>query len=83
MEMAFQDLAASTSLQDQQRMRRDMEENIGIYIRDNFHALQQVAANGDIAAHVLNNMHHMEVPEYDMDQDSVYAWDSVDGSLDL
>ena len=81
MEMAFQDLAPTSSLEEQQVMRQDMEQNIGHYIRENFQALQQMADNGDVAAHLLDNMHHIDVPEYDMDSDSVYDWDTADASL--
>ena len=75
MEMAFQDLAHTSSPEEQQIMRQDMEQNIGHYIRENFQALQRMAANGDIATHVLDNMHHIEVHS-----ESLYDWDNADAS---
>lgn len=81
MEMAFQDLASTTSLEDQQLMRQDMEQNLTHYIREHFTALQQITGMGNVAAHILNNLHHMDIPMANHEDDEIYDWGSVDGSL--
>eukprot|EP00435_Cladocopium_sp_Y103_P025940 s697_g6.t1 len=78
LEMSYQDVAPGMTAEEQQLMRRDIQENMGYYVREHLADLQRLTQSSETASQLLS-----QIPTEAEDEEDIYDWATVEESQEL
>ena len=79
LQMSYQDVAPGMTAEEQQMMRRDLQDSMGYYVREHLADLQRLTQNSETASQLLSQG---ELPVEWEDEEDHYDWDTVEESLE-